>query len=365
MRKLKSYLPLLFVAFCICYTLLNPYRIAFHARNAIKICAFSLVPTLFVFMVFSRMLANLCFFSQPSGKVITLLSRLLNLPPHLIPICISGLFCGAPSGAFAISRIYQRKGCSEKQAERACIISNNCSAAFILGFVCSVIQSKTASLYILLSNITATLIVYLLFFRGTQYEEKSTTLSKNSCPRLCEMITDSISSSVTSTIALCGYVLFFYTFTQTLCDIILPIAESITSRENSSVFVTVISSFTEITSGVLRMSELDREKAIVICASFVAFTSLSMIFQVCDVMKRCRISVKNYVTSKILCGLVSPVITTLLLLLSPKTIVVSAQYAQKNTGGFKPEDVFSLVFVTLITFIGAYILTRLDKKHKK
>ena len=365
-RKKTSAILFILIIICTIYTLTNPFQTAFHARNAIKLCAFSLIPSLFVFMVFSRMLSHICESVSSSGSFLKAISRFFSIPPVLLPICLSGLFCGAPSGAFAISRLYREGFCTKNQAEKACIISNNCSAAFILGFVSAILESKSAVIYILISNISANIIVYLIFFRDEETKEESKTKESYPHKKFSEIITDSISSSVTATATLCGYVIFFYTFTQIICDRLssviykLPLLGS-----NSSLVTSAICSFFEITSGVLQMGFPDREKAIVLCSAAIAFTSLSMIFQVLDIMTKAGLSVKNYIFSKILCCFVSPIITVILLLLSPASVFVYSQNAQKITRGISQSDIFFLVFATAISFTGAFILSQLDKKHKK
>ena len=50
--------------------------------------------------------------------------------------------------------------------------------------------------------------------------------------------------------------------------------------------------------------------------------------------------------------------------ISPYTVSVSA-YVRPETGGVCAGDIISLVLMTCIAFTGAYILFRVDKKHKK
>lgn len=365
-KKITSVLTFFFITAALSYILLNPYATAYYAQSAIKMCASSLVPTLFVFMVFSRMLSHLCTAGFLKGKAVDFLSRLFNLPPCLIPICISGLFCGAPSGAFAICRLYEKGFCTKSQALKACILANNCSAAFILGFVSSLLDSKGACFYIFISNIATTLTVYMIFFRSSKENDAFIAVNGYEKENISEILTESISSSVTATVTLCGYVIFFYTFTQLMCDRLTPFFASTPALQEHSDFLNAaISSFFEISSGVLRIDNLYGTEAVVLCAGAVAFTGLSMIFQVSGILLKSKISSRSFFFSKCICAFVSPIFVIILMLLSPSAISVSGAGLQKNHAGVTFGDLISLSFVTVIAFAGAYLLYCLDKKHKK
>lgn len=364
-RQISKYFMFCFITLVITYILLNPYSIAFHAHKAIRMCATSLVPTLFIFMVFSKMLSYLCTTFPPSNKFILFISRLLGLPPILIPVCLSGLICGAPSGAFAICRMHDEGYCTKEQAKRACIFSNNCSAAFILGFVSSVLGSLHTSLLILISSISATIIVYMIFFRNAATEENVHTMQIRKNTGIYDIFTESISSSVTATVTLCGYVIFFYTFTQVLCERLMPFFHSIGISQGQTEFIhAATSSFLEISSGVLRIGVLDWVEKIVLCAGAVSFTGLSMILQVTGLLVKSKIPTKEYFFSKFLCALVSPILIILLMLIFPYATFTSVS-SNSETGGFSFGDLISLTLMTIIAFAGAYILFCLDKKHKK
>ena len=365
-KKTTSFSMLCLIVISIIYTLFNPYRISFHAQSAIKLCATALVPTLFIFMVFSRMLSHLCTANIFGGKIISFLSALLKLPPCLIPICISGLFCGAPAGAFAICRMYDEGIITKKEAERACIFANNCSAAFILGFISALLGSKPKSVYIFISNIAATVFVYMIFFRGDNDKSKTKTERRYSPKPFSESLTESISSSVTATVTLCGYVIFFYTLTQVICQELMPFLHGLTSSDEKIGFINAaICSFFEISSGVMRISSLKGSEAVVLCAGAAGFTGLSMVFQVKGILGKSRLSAKNYFFSKCLCAFVSPIFTVLLMFLSPTELSVSSYTGTKTSSGVSSGDVISLAVMTCIALAGAYILSYLDKKHKK
>ncbi len=363
-KKLSFSFSFILIASALLYILAFPFSAAYHARSAVKMCAVSIVPTLFTFMVLSRMLSHICVQKSFTGKFTMFLSRLFNLPCCLIPICLSGFICGAPSGAFAICRMCDEGHCTNDQAERACILSNNCSAAFILGFISALLGSRLSALYIFISNILATVTVYLIFFRKGESDNKTNIKQTNIGESFSEIITESISSSVTSTAALCGYVVLFYTFTQIICERLGFILNIFNVSEGYTGFInTCVSSFFELSSGVLRAAQTGGNLSVVLCSGAAAFTGVSIIFQVLGIMTKSGIQAKSFILSKCLCAFLCPIFTVLMMLFSPAAVDVFA--SSENSYGVTVSDIGVLVFVTATAFIGAYILMQLDKKHKK
>ena len=97
-----------------------PDTVSDSARDGLAFCAEVLVPSLFVYMVMSDMLAGAAAF----------------FPRAAFPyaVMISGLICGSPSGADSVRRIYENGGISKKQAECLVAVSGSASASFIVGF---------------------------------------------------------------------------------------------------------------------------------------------------------------------------------------------------------------------------------------
>ena len=363
MRIKNRDLPIFFLLlFCITYVLTNPVGTAYRVQSGIKMCIHSVVPSLFIFMVFSRILAQLTSRQNSYSKITLFFSKVLLLPPSLIPICISGLFCSAPSGAFGICSLYEKGLCTKEEAERAAVFANNCSSAFILGFISSFIGCKTAAVYIAVSNILTTISVYMIFLR-----DKNTYISRQNTSHikkisLSEIISDSISSSASSTVTLCGYVVFFYVLSSTIIDNLTPV---INNYAHSDAIKAITASFFEIGSGTILVKNLSSPEAYILCSASVAFTGISMILQVTCLLNKCGISSAKYFISKVLCAIISPIYMIIIMLLSPYAVTVSAESNVINPQGVTLGDVFSLCTITAISLFGAHLLRYLDKKHKK
>ena len=362
--KNRFFTTLFFIIILVCaiFALLNPYETAFYCSNALKMCTSSLIPSLFIYMVLSRILS----YSSSEGfilsKITSFISRILGLSEVLVPTCIFGLFCGAPSGAFAVSRLYSDGLCTKDEAEAACTLCNNCSAAFILGFAASVTGSTAFSYYILISNILASFTVYMLVFRKTRLDNKKT---KTVCREksISALITGSIVSSFEAVLRLCAFVLFFYTasfiISQRLSDI-LSCFDMPQQAVNAA--RAIICSLFEMTSGIMTAGQVGGLEAVMITAFAVSFTGLSVIFQVKSVLSKQGLSSKPFIMSRLLCALLCPIYTLILTYVSVSTATAFAP--SKRSGGISGKDLVSLVLITFFTCIGVFILAHLDKKHK-
>ncbi len=360
-----SYIFFTFAVICLAFTLTFPYEVAYYCSNALKLCGTSLIPSLFIFMVLSKILSHLSAQGIFSSSISRFLSRLLNLPDCLIPICILGLFGGAPSGAFAIANLYKNGLCTKSQAENACVLANNCSAAFILGVTSAVLGSKTIAVYILIANIISTVSVYFIFFKKncTHYIEKQST-GKNE--KLSYIITESITSSAENIVKLCGFVIFFYTFSCIVSQRTATLLSSMNiSSELSDFIKSIICSLLELTSGVLSIGNISGQKAILLCTMCISFTGLSIIFQVNSILDKHALSSTPFIFSRIFCAVLSPVLMQISHYLSSVSMTVSTLTQTKKALGFSCKDLLFLILVTIIALIGAYILNSLDKKHKK
>lgn len=366
MSKRKHILPFgVLTVLALIYILVFPYEAAYYTKNALSMCALSIIPSLFLFMVFTRILSHLCSLGFMSGGLSKLFSRVFNLPVCLIPICLTGLFCGAPSGAFSICKLYSDGFCTKDEAERACILTGNCSAAFIMGVVSATAGGRYASVYILISSLTSVITVYLLLFRGKGKISERKEASKN-IMGFFEAITESISSSAGAVIALSAYVVFFYTaggiFSARLANFLKSFG---VSSDFISTARVLISSIFEIGLGINSAGLISGTEATILSGAAVSFTGISLILQVTGIMKRHGLSIKDYILTKILCAFLCPVYLTLILLTAPADISVFSDNAKNQTVGVTVGDVTVLIFITAVVFAAARLLSYLDKKYKK
>ncbi|MBE6682049.1 MAG: hypothetical protein E7600_07190 [Ruminococcaceae bacterium] len=342
------------------YLLVFPYEIAFHIGNAIKLCLYSVVPSLFMYICLANFVTDIILKKEPKSKATKFLSDLFALPEFLVPACIMGLICGAPSGGISVCRLYKNGRCTKQEAESALVLSNNCSAVFITSIAASVLESKAFAYIILFSNIMATITVYFLFFRknGTRHVSSCVTTKKIS---VSQTITDSISSSVFSCINLCGYIVFFYTLSSVISGKLLFVG---CNESFQALFKSGVMCFFEMSSGILSCSMINGNERIIAVCSGIAFCGISIFLQVKSIADKCGLSSKKFILSKVICAIVSPLITLALLIILPQKAVSASYQVVQSKGGIGIGETLSLTIIVCLFIIGWLVLSYLDKNHK-
>ena len=360
-KNLMFYTPTL--SFCI-FILLNPYQSAYYCKKALEMCANSVVPSLFTFIVLSKIISGYtCSYTNISKKGIT--DRLFCLPKVLIPTALLGLFFGAPSGAVSVCDTYKKGLCTKKQAEAAITLCNNASAAFIMSIAASVLQSTRLAFLLLASNILTTLTVYFLLFRSGQvYLEKTSITQNKEKIRFSNLICYCVKDGAVSTVTLCGYIVLFYTLSGIIQDKVHQALQHSISQSNMSNIRALISSFFEMSQGTLSCSLCEGNIKIILCCACIAFCGLSIIFQVTSVMSEAGLSSKNYLLSKIASAFLCPLFMLLFMFLIPEKTVSVSNFIPLHTEGISSKSLVTGIFILAIFAFGVHILSFVDKSNK-
>ena len=346
----------------IIFTLIFPWKTASYCKDALVLCGESLIPSIFTFTVLAKILTHFSACGMFSKKIENFFSRLFNLPPSLIPSCILGLFCSSPSGAVAAACVYEKKLCTKEQAERASVISDNCSAAFIISIGSMVTGSYFLSLLLFISELLSALIVYFFLFRGKKEEFINPHFHSEKQSSISRILCESITSTADIAIRICAYVLFFSTTGKIITDCI---AYFLNDNGLSTILRGLTLSFFEMTSGINYLKWLGGYEAVIILSSAISFCGLSVMFQVTDVLNEKGLSSRLFVLSRLYTALLSPLLTLFFLLILPENVAIMTSNVTYKSSGITVGDIISLLTVTLLFIIGGIFIAFLDKKHKK
>lgn len=357
---------ILLICFMLIYTLVFPHEIACHTRKAIDLCYGSVLPSLFTFIVLSKLLSRFISKTSFSGLLNKTSYRMFNIPALLLPSCIFGLFCGAPAMSYSIKSIYEKKLCSKEEAQRAIILSNNCSFSFILGFVSLAFTDRSASLIILFSNLFSTFTVYSLLFRGKRtvtYTQHTKTTSKDE--KISNVITEGVSDAAASAVSLCGFIVFFYTLSfivkRHLETFLLSTGFSTNTCRTVSA---LICSVFEMTSGAVSAFEIEGYARIPVLCFCTSLLGISVFCQVSGVFSGSGICISQFIKAKILSAFLSSAISVTVLFFVPADIPANLSFGGNNMRGFSVYHLLYVFLATAFCFIGVYVLSYVDKRHK-
>lgn len=260
--------------------------VAFNgALSGLKLWAQVVLPGLFPAMIITSCI--LCLFPMKAG-----LSYLY--------VCITGLLCGFPVGAFLCSQIHERK--EENICEKLMAFCNMSSPSFVMNYIIlSNLGEDFGVIKILLciylpavEGAAAVLLINRKDIMGEKIskENPTTKWEDKIFPGITEMIDNSIWNAIQSMLKLGGYIVVFSCLSAYIC--MIPVKNPCVTA--------VICGITEITNGIYLISHLNIDifyKALLILA-VNAFGGLSTVMQTAGITKRSGLNIKKYICFKLL-----------------------------------------------------------------
>lgn len=270
--------------------------------DILEICARSVIPSLFPFMVISSLLTQSApyLFTESKREL-----RLLKVPSCSLIAVILGALCGFPTGVVTVAGLRKRELISKEQAENLAMISNNTGPAFIVEVIGASFWGSRAigiKLYIiqLISCILLTMIVFPLLPKrkvldNVHKKSNAKTTNANVAAILCE----AISSSSLGVIKICGFVVFF----SVIIECVSLLFPSMGQQTRA-----IISSILEFTSGCRACSALGSRNALALSAFSIGFSGLSVLAQCASFSSKSDFSLKKTFIFKLFQGLLCAVL---------------------------------------------------------
>ena len=246
----------------------------------LSVCAKTIIPSLFPFMVISELLI--------SSGIGELIGRLISAPSK---------FMFGVSGA---GSCYEKGMISREEFEHLLTFSNNPSSAFLISAVgISLFSDKNFGLLLYGCTVLSAGMVGIagrFIFRNknkTDIVPVSSFAPKSSILQF----TSAVQSAARGIITVCAYVIFFSAFVGCL-------GATIREMGVPEFFGTVMFGFFELTSGVCSAAAIGNFKtAAVLCAFFAGWSGLSVHFQIMSICADKGISFRNYFLAKLCQGI--------------------------------------------------------------
>jgi len=293
---------------------LAPGEVGNGARKGLGVCAGVIVPNLMPFLVLSSLatLSGLPFLiSKFAGGI---MERLFSVSGLGCTPLIIGLTGGYPAGAAAIAQLVREGQLSSDDGERLLPFCNNTGPAFIIGAAgAGIFASAQSGIILYLSHIASALIAGIFLSLGKKkipapplypFEKRS----------FAEALPESIRYAVTTTINICGYVVFFSVITALLdcAGLIQGLAGTLALRTGLEIgfLRSLLVGILELGSGIGSMAGLMNTPLNLALASFIlGFGSLSVHCQTLAVLAGTKIKCARHFAGRILIGLISAFVT--------------------------------------------------------
>ena len=182
-----------------------------EAAKALTLCAGTVIPALFPFMVVTGLLVRLGFAQWLAPDMAGLMASLFRLPGCAGSALLLGLVGGYPIGARTAAELYTSGGLTRQEAERLLTFCNNSNPVFLISVLgAGVFGSVRTGLWLWLIHICAALLTGLLF-RGLGRGRKTVPPAISfQAPSLPAAFVSSVRDSAGTMLSVCAFVTFFY-----------------------------------------------------------------------------------------------------------------------------------------------------------
>lgn len=253
------------------------------AASALRVCASSVVPSLFPFMVISSLLTQSApfLFSGTAKK-----GALFGLPTASAVAVVIGAVCGFPMGVVTVAGLKRRGLLSKRQASRLAAVSNNAGPAFVAEVIgASFFGSRTFGVRLYLLQLCAAIALGTFYLalsaardrrRGGEADRSevrdgggaAAAIPANA--RLTVIFTEAIGRSALGVIRVCAFIVFFSVLTDGAALLLPSLGEK---------GLAALSCVLEFTTGCRLAAGIKGPAGAAMCAFAVGFSGVSVLAQ--------------------------------------------------------------------------------------
>jgi sporulation integral membrane protein YlbJ len=283
-------LPLLRTALLLFLLFTIPIYAPFTSKgiqNGIRLCATTIVPSVFPFMILSSMMLGYGVFDRmqfPSSAF----ERVFRVNKNGLCAYLCGIFCGFPIGAKCAAEARMHALITQEECERLVIFSTNPSPAFLICGVGGLFGSIKKGVLLYLITLLCGALIGIFLGRGRCASKKE----KAHLP-LHFSLTEAVENAGLNTLYICSYLLLF----SALIGILgAPIS--------SPLLLSLLLPLLEIgsASSFLSSASIGAPTALALCAFAASFGGLCVHLQCAHVLKGTGISMKKFFLCKLFQG---------------------------------------------------------------
>lgn len=270
---------------------------AISARDALVLCAHTLVPSLFPLFVVSGMLVP-----GLQGFRLSWLARLLGMPQGAEGIWLLGLVGGFPMGAAAIRQTVESGSLSKSNGARMMGLCSLCGPSFLFGVLPQLLPIRRVFALFVLQAETSLLLS--AFWPGKACGCLSPTANNVSFP-------EAVRRAVDSMLSVCAWVVLAGIAAGFLRRWLFPLLPTDLGL--------VLTGLLELTNGIFSLPE---ENRFLFCALFVCFGGVSVLLQIGGLASPAGIQMASCILQKAFHGILGTLFAWLYLRLGPGVLVL-------------------------------------------
>ncbi len=336
-----------------------PRETAKTVRDALSVCANSVIPSLFPFFVVSRLITGLGYADFFARALTRIMKPFFGTGGASAPALILGLTGGYPIGASTCASLYKSHICTKVEAERLLAFCNNSGPAFIIGAVgIGIYSSIKIGFMLFIIHAISALTVGVLFrlFSPINCNSSVERINIKEKPPFYSVFTDSISQSLFSCLSICAYIVLFSVMVAILNKFciftFLAYIPAKLFKTDKSVISAFLSGIFEITNGTFSLaSNASPRVSFILTAFLLGWGGFSVHFQTLGIIEDCGLDTSQYFPGKIYHGIISAIYAFFLSpLLHEKTALVSSIIKYQKHDSY----IFLLMFILTIVIIAEF-----------
>lgn len=259
-------------------------------RQALALCAGSVIPSLFPFLVLSSLLMDV---GGTGPGLQQLAGRVLGCSGTGAEVFLLSLLGGYPVGARLTGQLFRRGQLSQAEAEHLLTFCNNAGPAFILGLV-GLGQFGSTRTGVLLYLIHAAAAALTALLRRPKRPFPCGNVQKDAEKSFPQALVDAVAGAGETMLQICAFVTFFYTVLQLLSQL-------------TGLSHPLALGFLELTRGILQLPST--AGGFVMASALLAWGGLSVHCQTAAVLAGTGLSLRPYLCGKLCQTLLAAVIS--------------------------------------------------------
>ena len=331
---------------CILYLagamIISPTESICAASDALRLCAETVVPSLFPFIFCGNMFIALGMARTLSKYLSRVMKPIFGVSGSGALALVTGTVSGYPVGAACVSSLYSAGECTKTEAERLLSFCNNSGPMFVIGAIgAGFFKNHRIGVFLYIIHILSALICGLIFKRfGSEQENNAlppahySDTIKEAAPNLGA----AIEKSVDTILIICGFIVIFSVFTAIMPD--NPISN-------------YIHCFLEITGGIKKIIFEKASLTLPLISFFLGFSGLSVMAQVSAIVVPTGLSIMPYITGKLAHGIIAFIITYLAINILPMEVPVFSY----TTPPFSPNTT-DIISISITLQVMAFLVLR-------
>lgn len=307
-KKIKLIFSNILIYTVIFYLLVNSKICITSIKQSIDLFLNKLLPALFPFILITELLINFDVIQNLTYGIDHFLCKIFKLDSGASLPIIAGYLLGYPNAAKIINSLYFEKKISKSTAKHLTAFVNNANMSYILSSIgISMYYSLKIGIILLFSHFLSSAIIGLFYTSNshTSIIQQKNIISNTFSKSYFEIILKSILNSIKTLSIIFSFTIIF-SLIPTILFNKLPI------NCNYKAFIKGIF---EISNGIYEISILNisLNKKIILSSFILSFSSFMVLFQVYSYIYTIGIKFKDLVKFKLIQGILSSIITFILL----------------------------------------------------